>query len=236
MIIRMTGNKMDIRHILYVIAGLLLLWPAAGHAQMPEQGPVVGTVLLAHGTATIQHPHFESPVGLIENAPVRIGDKIFTGDNGHARIRFNDDSEIVMGAGGELTVNEFVFDPRKPEVKTTRFRILGAAFEYIGDIRKPGPESDVAIEIDFGTIGIRGTRLIRGMRDMNCWIYLEDGSITVETDGGRVLLEAGQGTRLGARDIEPEAPEYWDEARIGWIREELTPPGLPPKEPGTFTP
>jgi hypothetical protein len=149
------------------------------------------------------------------------GDEIETGKDGAVTVTTADGGVITMGAGGTIVIDDYLFDPAAPARNKARFKLLHAAFSYVGGKMDAMKGADVRMDLDFGSIGIRGTKLIRGMKDMECWIYLEDGAITVFNDGGTVTLAPGQGTRMKAKTAAPLAPEGWTDEQVAWIRAAL---------------
>ena len=181
----------------------------------------VGFLSEVYGEVSIQ------PVGEADAKPANLNDQIFIGDkiltdmDEQAIVEFTDGTIInVTGKDGELTIDEFVYDPEDPSENKSRFSILRAAFEYTSGLVSKG-HNNSSIRLDFGSIGIRGTHIFRAMQDMECWIYVEDGIIDVSNNAGQVTLNHGEGTRMSSQYIEPHAAGVWKQNKIDWVKAEV---------------
>lgn len=71
--------------------------------------PVIGRCTVAGGSAAIEAPGgVEKP--LIVDGKVRAGDKILTGDDAGAALKFCDGTHVVLGAGSTLVVDQFAYE------------------------------------------------------------------------------------------------------------------------------
>jgi hypothetical protein len=184
-------------------------------------GAAVGRFDGVTGTATLFRSTGEKPLTAKAGDPVYLNDRIETGAAAHLTLHFIDDTEIILGPNGKLAVDEYVYDPAAPAHNKARYKILDAAFSFLdGKIAKV-KNPDVKIDLNFGSIGIRGTRLLRGMRDHKCLIYLQAGSITVSNNGGSVPLKPGQMTQMDARSRAPRSAQGWKDGDIGWVTSQL---------------
>ena len=167
---------------------------------------------------------------LSSEALIHVGDVVNTDKGDIVHLVFNDDTEItVAGKGGHFKVKEYLFNKDKPAENKARYKVLGASLKYVGgQISKLSQKQNTDIELDFGTIGIRGTTLYRamGMYD-DCWIYLEDGKVDVYNDAGKVTLKPGDGTRLTSQKFKPQGVRPWAKPEIKWIKSTLTNRVLP---------
>lgn len=177
-----------------------------------------GTVTTLHGKAFLTHDGVTAPLKV--NAPVSLGDTIETKDGARAQIVFADGTDITIGENGSLSIDDFVYDPEGAALKKARFSILHTAFVYLSGAHDKKAQPDAAVRVDFGSIGIRGTKLYRGMRDGQCWIYLEEGNISVANKSGVVNLQPGDLTRMSSQKTAPTKPVKWDPADLDWIKAE----------------
>lgn len=196
-----------------VIAAALL---AAGPARAAT--PVtVGHIAAISGAATHMHKgQPEKPLS-VKDAVIE-GDVIKTGDDGHVVIDFEDDTEITIASHGAFAVDQYFYDATKPDDSRARYQALGTAFSYVGGKMDKAAKPDVQIGLDFGSIGVRGTKLSRAMKNGECWIYLESGKVDVFNDGGKVSLKPGDGTIMSARGKAPLPPHVWTPKEIAWIK------------------
>ena len=188
----------------------------------------VGTVSDVVGAATLTHDG--ASAALKDGAGVAEGDTVETTDKSRAKITFDDKTEIVVAGKGKLTVDAYVYDPKNPASNKASFGVLGLAFSYVGGLLDKGPKPDVTLKMDFGSIGIRGTKIYRAMNNNECWIYVERGKIDVSNKGGAVHLKTGQGTIMSAQDKAPAAAHIWSPKDIAWLKEQVADPRLHKKD------
>lgn len=214
--------------------------PAAKSKTAAKAEPVKSAFMAANvddvrGTVTGRHKGMTMDVQLGVNYPIFLGDTIETGEDGRIAMTFADGAQIGLGPKGKLVIDEYVYDPKKPDTGKVRLSILDTVFELIdGDLGK-GKNGDVQINLNFGSIGIRGTHILRGMKDGECWVYVMDGAVDVFNDAGRVHLAASEGTKMKSKKVAPTSAQHWNDADLQWIRNTLRPqgpvtePGLPPR-------
>lgn len=209
-------------HILVFMAFLIL--PLHVHA---SEGKAIGSVTFAQGNVKIKEGGSKEPAVLKVGHKIEIGDTILTDENGYAKIEFIDETSIALnGAGGSLHIDEYIFDPENKGANKARFDVLRASFVYVSGLLGKAKKPDVEIDLDFGTIGIRGTKILRAMKEGDeCWILLEEGKIRVANNAGAVFLGPGDGTRMSSKSVAPKAPKPWGPKNINWIRGEVALPG-----------
>lgn len=184
----------------------------------------VGTIDEIQGAVTLVRGAKAKAVRLHEKEAVHRGDVIRTGAGAHVRVVFADGTEITMAEKGELTVDDFVYDPAAAKGNKARFSILKTAFMYVGGFIDKARNADVELRLDLGNIGIRGTRIYRTMQHGECWVYVEEGAIAVHNDGGAVSLIAGQGTIMRSRATAPTLPRAWTKAEIATMKAAVAAP------------
>jgi len=158
-------------------------------------------------------------LNITKGTEIFVGDTIHTKDDeSYVRIVFIDKTYITMnGKDGELTIDKYIFDPKNSKDDGAQFKILRASFEFVGGLLDKSENDNVRIDLDLGSIGVRGTKILRSMRNNECWIYLEEGNIRVFNDGGSVNLSAGEGTTLTSKTNAPRDVEKWNKKDIDWI-------------------
>lgn len=77
-----------------------------------------------------------------------------------------------------------------------------------------GKASGGVVRMPFAIIAARGTRFFVGPSNDVIGVFVERGSVSVRNNGGRVVLEAGEGTNLTSPDVAPTPPVMWGAARI----------------------
>ena len=188
---------------------------------LPAQAEMIGTITNLKGDVLLQRHNSEVPAPIKIDTEIFIGDQIETlNDQSAVEITFIDNTNIfISGERGALIIDEYVFDPEVAEQGRARFSLINATFRYIGGILSKTNNADVQVELAFGSIGIRGTKFWRTMSDKQCWIYLEEGAISVFNEAGEQILVPGQGTRLTDKQIAPENAQMWDPGRVSWIKQ-----------------
>ncbi len=123
-------------------------------------------------------------VGKQEPAVLRAGIDIFqdeiirTGDRSASRVRFQDNTDLSVGAGSEVTLDRFVFDPNPEKSQVALSIAKGVARFTTGSL----PKSAYKITTPTATIGVRGTILTVAVAD--------DGTTTVSVEEGIALVSA----------------------------------------------
>lgn len=95
----------------------------------------------------------------------KIGDSIYENDiletdaNGSIGVTFKDATRISVGPKSKLTLNQYVYSPRKGKFAFAA-KIAKGTMSYIsGNIAKNSPDS-VSVRTPSATIGIRGTKFV----------------------------------------------------------------------------
>lgn len=201
-----------------VLAALLLFAPLPAHAADTDTAYSIGHVREVKGDAQIRRS------GRTETKPLHRGDDLFendtvtTGKKSRVKIYFEDDSELEMAENGKLVFDQYVYDPKKPKEGKAEYTLLDAAFSYVGGWMGKDKKADVSMNLNFGSLGIRGTRLMRAMKDKECWIFLEKGKVDVYNKGGTVTLKPGEGTIMRDKSVSPEKPHIWSGDEQKWIK------------------
>jgi hypothetical protein len=186
------------------LAGLLLalaVFPS-GRAWAQQDGSVaadikpIGRVVLATGTATIQHvgaavvqANLSDETAAKVNDPVYRGDVVKTGADGRLGINFADGSSFNLSSNARMELNEFIYDPASKS-NSTLFSLAKGTFTFVaGNIAKTG---DMKVDTPVATMGIRGTTPHIEISD--------DGTVKFAT-----LIEDGKDSVL-KRKTTPAAP------------------------------
>ena len=107
-------------------------------------------------------------VGEIKNQNNEIlqnGSKIFFGDtivskkNANAQILFIDQTVLTLGEDTEMTIDEFIYDPKNNEGSFVSSVKSGTVKFITGQISKNNPE-DLEVKVPAGTLGARGTEFV----------------------------------------------------------------------------
>ena len=200
------------KYFLSALLSLVLITPAQANEPVAKLTDSVGDIsILRHNGSQTTALNF--------NDDLFVGDIILTDDEEYAEVTFIDESTLTLaGMGGRLVIEDFNYgDDVAPAEQRFELTVLKSSFEYTsGLIESVAPKR--LINIDFGSIGIRGTHLFRSMEDKECWIYLQEGEIDVYNEAGKVGLLSDNGTRLAGLDTPPTAPSPWAKDKIEWIK------------------
>lgn len=132
---------------------------------------------------------------------VFMNDRIVSSAGAKLQIRFNDDTVISQGEKSEMTIDQYVYNPREKKEASCSVKMMKGVFRTItGKITELNPER-FKVKTNLATIGIRGCELgfrLQGNREDIYVINLPRGhSILIEKI---VADEAARGGVLGAAD------------------------------------
>ena len=181
---------------------------------MAETG--VGTLKTLAGTAHLTHAG--AAQAMKEGDTVGMDDVVETEAGSRAVFSFADGAELVMTGKGKLVIDEYVYDPAKTAGNKAVLDVLDAAFSYTGGAMDKAAKPEVKLNLDYGTIGIRGTKLIGARRNGITWVYLSEGGAVFENAGGKTDITPGYGTRIRSKADAP-APAYpWGAEEVAWLQ------------------
>lgn len=209
----------------FVFCGALV---AALAFSAPVLAAPAGHATEVEGTATLVHGKASS--ALKKGDLVEEGDVIETVDKSRVKLVFEDQTELVIANKGKLTIDQYVYDPAHPASGKSHLGIAGLAFSYVGGLLDKVKNPDVKLDLDFGSIGIRGTKIYRSMNKGECWIYVERGNIDVSNKAGSVHLKEGEGTILKAQTEAPAAAHIWSAEDIAFLKSQVADPRLHKKD------
>ena len=199
-----------------IVMGAISLIPSAANATEA----IIGKISAIEGHATRQSAEEQQ---LILGDDIYMNDQITMGEASKAKIDFVDGTQITLGENAFLKIDEYIFDPADAENSQAEFNIFKGAFHYIsGEIAKRETPK-VQINLDFGSIGIRGTKIWRDMvlddeGQPMCRIYVEDGAARVSNKKGFTTLKHGDGTKIRGLLNAPTPSKPWGEAAIQAIK------------------
>ena len=90
---------------------------------------------------------------------IQVGDIVKTDAQGAIGLVFSDDTVVSMGPDSELTITDYMFEPREKRLSLI-IRILRGTLSFLsGQITKLAPKS-VQLVTPSATIGVRGTHVL----------------------------------------------------------------------------
>ena len=127
---------------------------------------------------------------------LRVGVDVFadeivrTAEQSAARIVFEDQTKLEIGALSEVVLDRFVYDPNRSNSEVAVSIAKGIARFTTGVLA----HESYKINTPTATIGVRGTALDLRADERGTWVYVETGSVTVTAGGVTVVVNAGQAT------------------------------------------
>lgn len=188
-------NRITQRVAACLSAWLSLCAASASAQPAPEPGsasPDAAQVLRSDGqTMLVRGSAFLSPVRA--EVPIRSGDRIRTGPDGHVQLRFADGGLISIQPGSDFRVDSWVYDSQR---QRSFFELMQGSIRTVsGRIGKRDPE-DWRLRTPTATIGIRGTAFsvheAPSCPVAGCPAGIEPG-LTVEVTEGRVAVRTAAG-------------------------------------------
>jgi hypothetical protein len=186
-----------------------------------QAAEAIGKIVSYKGTVTHQSNETDAP--LKKNSDIFTGDIITLGENSRAKVVFNDETTLTLAENTILEIDEYSYTIDDVENNSAEFSITQGAFKYVSGLIAKTKEPDVKLNLDFGSIGIRGTKIWRDLKEdeegqMMCRIYVEDGKADVFNENGRVTLGHMDGTKIKGLSAAPTEPKQWGEAAIEEIK------------------
>lgn len=207
------------RSFIHFLLLCLFLLPAAAKAGEP-----VGSVREVTGAATLLHAGEADAHTVTPEAALFLKDVLEAQDGAHLKLTFADGTEFTLSGRGKFTVDEYVYDPKALNKNKSVFSLLGAAFSYSSGLIGKSGEAKASLNLDFGSIGIRGTKILSAFAGGGNWIYLDSGKITIDNDSGQVIVSPGEGTSVTSRTQAPDAPYAWSAEEIAWLQRVIDDP------------
>ena len=185
----------------YLLA-MLLLVGSVGHAA----AQVVATVTHLSGVLTSRHQDGTTKVMSVKSE-VQRGDTLLTEKSTFARLKFNDNSEIVLRPGSELRVDQFNYDESKPEADSLVINMIKGGMRAVSGLIGKRSRNAVQYTTPTATIGIRGTHFGALFCDNNCTdvptvggtappnglhVDVAQGAIELTNSGGAVRVNTGE--------------------------------------------
>ncbi len=90
---------------------------------------------------------------------IRQNDGLETGDDGAIGITFIDNTTLSLGPKSQITMTQYVFQPRDNNYAFAADMSKGSLMFVSGLITKLSPEA-VSLKTPVGTLGVRGTRFL----------------------------------------------------------------------------
>jgi len=172
-----------------VVAMALTCMPMAGicaEAQQsitakfqPGSGNPIGTVLNADGQAIISHAEADAVYKVKKGLALYTGDTLTTMGNGRVVLKLNDDSQITLGQGATLVLNESVFDPLTKKRSGLVNLVRGKARFLVKKFA----------DFQFSTFNVKAVTSVAAVRGSEFIVDIRADGTVIITCGGDTILE-----------------------------------------------
>jgi ferric-dicitrate binding protein FerR (iron transport regulator) len=132
----------------------------------------------------------EEPRVLHVGVDVFADEAVKTAEKSVARIVFQDQTKLEIGALSEVVLDRFVYDPNRSDSEVAVSIAKGIARFTTGVLQ----HESYKVNTPAATIGVRGTILDMRVDERGTWVYVENGSVTVTANGVTIVVNAGQAT------------------------------------------
>lgn len=136
---------------------LAVAWMLCASLPVSAAGPHVALIKSVSGSVTITRDGSarKATVG----AHLHVADRVVAAPGATAAIVFKDGTMLTLGAGTDIVVRDYVFEPKANRYAFSLYMGKGSAVYESGKIGKLAPES-VKVETPNATVGVRGTRFL----------------------------------------------------------------------------
>lgn len=179
-----------------------------------------GPAIAATPAATISNILGEAfAVGVDGQRPLALGailypeDVIITGDDARLLITMTDGAQMRLGENAEFVLQSHQIDKEQGFAETLWEQINGA-FRYQSGDGAVIARDNVKIRTPVATIGIRGTDFWGGPLDTTLEVFVFEGAVTFETDGGTALVTENRGVGVANASAAPWDVKSWSESKL----------------------
>ena len=96
---------------------------------------------------------------LSNGSKIYFGDTIVVNKQSNAQVLLLDETILTVGENSEVTIDEFIYDPKSKSGKIVSNILTGTVKILTGNISKNNPD-DLEIKMPTGTLGARGTEFV----------------------------------------------------------------------------
>ena len=188
-----------------ILAGLLLA-AAGALSGLAHAATSAGQITHLSGVLTAKRADGTSKLFSVKSEVLE-GDTLTTEQDTYARIKFADDSEVVMRPNSQLKVASYSFNQAKPESDSVILDMLRGGLRSVTGLIGKRNRDAVRVTTVTATIGIRGTHFGALMCQNDCGgiptvtgkppengLHLDvtDGAIVVKNQAGEQVITSGQ--------------------------------------------
>jgi hypothetical protein len=145
------------------------------------------------------------------NSAVEDGDTLVTEKKTYARIRFSDDSELILRPNSQLRISQYHFDQASPKDDKAFFNLVKGGLRAVtGKIGARGARDSYKMITETAVAGVRGTTYEIRICEGNCgaipdglYLFVTDGTISVTNKAGSQDVRMGQYAYVANADTSP---------------------------------
>ena len=116
---------------------------------------------------------------VLRGGPIYVGDRISTSSDGHVHVKFKDGALLSVRPNSSLMVEQYDYDPHKPEDSTVKLNLEeGVARTISGDAAK-GARENFRLNTPVAAIGVRGTDFAVGASASSTRAMVNEGTIII---------------------------------------------------------
>ena len=169
--------RLSIAILVAFTSSLGLSQPEQGEGLAVQASSEVGYVSLVLGKAYIQSD--ERRERIFKGSAIRVGDFIYTGNNGHVHIRFVDEALVSVRPRSTLEVERYEFDRARPHKSAVKFSLSeGVARSISGEAAKSARQR-FRLNTPVAAIGVRGTDFVVSANSISTRALVNEGSIVM---------------------------------------------------------
>lgn len=203
--------------LLLAVAALSAI--TAVHAATP-----VGVVTHLSGTLLVKRA--DGTRMLSVKSEIYEGDALMTQADTYARLKFNDDGEVVMRPDSDMAVNSYAFHPDEPQRDNVLLALIKGGMRSVTGLLGHRNREKFSVQTPTATIGIRGTHFGALLCQGDCGairtpaggpppdglhVDVAQGAVSLTNQGGMQVVNAGQ---------------------FAYVRDNVTPPVIQPPSQG----
>lgn len=196
---------------IFLTVCLMLLWHASVRADM-DTG-VIGTILEVQGSAIVTPEGGQGAAAAVDTQ-LHLKDTVTTGPNSRVFILFIDDTELTLSEKTQVRIDDYIYSADDTQGNKALYSIMMGTFQYISGLIGKKDNPDVQIQTSVGSIGIRGTDFWAGELDGEYAVAVNEGRVSLRTDGGEELVNKGEGTSVKDRRSRPARAKVWNREKL----------------------
>ncbi|MBI3154587.1 MAG: FecR domain-containing protein [Burkholderiales bacterium] len=148
----------------------------------PACAEKVAQVSLLIGAAEVVHAD-GSRTALARGAPIRVGDRVETGANGHVHLRFVDDGAVSVRPDSILEVQAYRYDAASPQRNEVRLKLVRGTGRSLSGAATEVDKARFRLNTPIAAIGVRGTDFVVQAAPSAVRATVADGAIVVAPYG-----------------------------------------------------